>query len=86
MLIQEKGRMNTIPDLLVNPSMVLQKKPLVIHIWPKMSDIGRFTTDELDIAFENQAFSMAIGDIFPIQTAQGFSIIKLTDRVTRPRN
>lgn len=48
-------------------------------------DIGRFTTDELDIAFENQAFSMAIGEISaPIQTAQGFSIIKLTDRVTRP--
>ena len=48
-------------------------------------DIGRFTTDELDIAFENQAFSMAIGEISaPIQTAQGFSIIKLTGRVTRP--
>ncbi|MGB0347243.1 MAG: peptidylprolyl isomerase [Balneolaceae bacterium] len=48
-------------------------------------DIGRFTTDELDIAFENQAFSMAVGEISePIQTAQGFSIIKLTDRVTRP--
>ena len=48
-------------------------------------DIGRFTTDELDIAFENQAFSMAVGEISePIETAQGFSIIKLTDRVTRP--
>lgn len=48
-------------------------------------DIGRFTTDELDIAFENQAFSMVVGEISePIQTAQGFSIIKLTDRVTRP--
>lgn len=48
-------------------------------------DIGRFTTDELDIAFENQVFSMAIGEISaPIQTAQGFSIIKLTDRVIRP--
>jgi parvulin-like peptidyl-prolyl isomerase len=48
-------------------------------------DIGRFTTDELDVAFENQAFSMNMGDISqPIQTAQGFSIIKLTDRVTVP--
>jgi len=48
-------------------------------------DIGRFTTDDLDISFENQAFSMNVGDIsMPIQTAQGYSIIKLTDRVTRP--
>jgi parvulin-like peptidyl-prolyl isomerase len=48
-------------------------------------DIGRFTTDELDIAFEDKVFSMNVGEISePIQTAQGFSIIKLTDRVVRP--
>ncbi len=48
-------------------------------------DIGRFTTDELDVAFENKAFSMKVGEISePVQTAQGYSIIKLTDRVTRP--
>ena len=48
-------------------------------------DLGRFTTDDLDIAFENQAFKMKVGEISePVQTAQGFSIIKLTDRVTKP--
>lgn len=48
-------------------------------------DIGRFTTDELDIAFEEQAFNMNIGEVSePVRTAQGYSIIKLTDRTTRP--
>lgn len=48
-------------------------------------DIGRFTTDDLDIAFENKAFEMEIGEISkPIQTAQGYSIIKLTERVSKP--
>lgn len=48
-------------------------------------DIGRFTTDDLDIAFENAAFALDVGEISePIQTAQGYSIIKLTDRVVKP--
>lgn len=48
-------------------------------------DIGRFTTDELDIAFENAAFALDVGEISkPIQTVQGYSIIKLTDRVVKP--
>lgn len=48
-------------------------------------DIGKFTTDELDIAFENAAFGLNIGDIsFPVKTVQGYSIIKLTDRVIKP--
>lgn len=48
-------------------------------------DIGRFTTDDLDVAFEDQAFSMEVGEISrPVKTAQGYSIIKLTDRVTKP--
>lgn len=48
-------------------------------------DIGRFTTDEMDIAFEEAAFEMRVGEISdPVPTAQGFSIIKLTDRFTKP--
>ncbi|GAB5409332.1 MAG: hypothetical protein BalsKO_16970 [Balneolaceae bacterium] len=48
-------------------------------------DIGRFTTDDLDIAFENTAFKMEIGEISnPIQTAQGYSIVKLTERISKP--
>lgn len=48
-------------------------------------DVGLFTTDEMDIAFENAAFSLKVGEISnPVQTAQGYSIIKLTDRYTKP--
>lgn len=48
-------------------------------------DIGRFTTDDLDIAFENAAFSLRLNEISePVKTAQGYSIIKLTERVTKP--
>lgn len=49
-------------------------------------DIGRFTTDEMDVSFENKAFSMTIGQISePVKTSQGYSIIKLTDRVVTPK-
>ncbi len=48
-------------------------------------DIGSFTTDDMDIAFENAAFGLKVGEISkPVQTAQGYSIIKLTDRFTKP--
>jgi parvulin-like peptidyl-prolyl isomerase len=48
-------------------------------------DIGRFTTDDLDIAFENASFALKIDEISePVRTAQGYSIIKLTERVTKP--
>ncbi len=48
-------------------------------------DIGRFTTDEMDIAFEETAFGLNVGEISkPVPTAQGYSIIKLTDRFTKP--
>jgi parvulin-like peptidyl-prolyl isomerase len=44
-----------------------------------------FSTDELDIAFENQAYDMRVGYVSePVRTAQGYSIIKLTERVTKP--
>lgn len=48
-------------------------------------DVGRFTTDDLDIAFENTAFSLRLNEISePVKTVQGYSIVKLTERVTKP--
>ena len=48
-------------------------------------DLGEFTTDEMDIAFENAAFTLKVGEISePVKTVQGYSIIKLTDRFTKP--
>ncbi len=48
-------------------------------------DIGEFTADELDIAFENVAFNLEVGQISkPVKTRQGYSIIKLTGRKTLP--
>lgn len=48
-------------------------------------DIGEFTIDEMDIAFENTAFDLKVGEISePVKTKQGYSIIKLTDRFTTP--
>ncbi len=48
-------------------------------------DIGEFTADEMDIAFENAAFNLEVGEISePVKTRQGYSIIKLTDRTTIP--
>jgi parvulin-like peptidyl-prolyl isomerase len=48
-------------------------------------DLGYFSIDEMDIAFEEQAYAMNVGDIsHPIRTSTGFSIIKLTDRISNP--
>ncbi|MBO6537284.1 MAG: peptidylprolyl isomerase [Balneolaceae bacterium] len=48
-------------------------------------DIGEFTVDEMDIAFENAAFALNVGDVSaPVKTRQGYSIIKLTDRYSTP--
>lgn len=48
-------------------------------------DLGEFTTDEMDVMFENTAFNLEVDEIsHPIQTAQGYSIIKLTDKYTKP--
>ena len=42
-------------------------------------DVGFFSTDDMDISFEEAAFTNPPGSIVgPIQTAQGFSIIKVT--------
>ena len=48
-------------------------------------NIGEFGFDEMDWAFEDAAFSMEPGQISgPVETAQGFSIIRLEDRFTQP--
>lgn len=48
-------------------------------------DLGFFTIDDMDIAFEDQAYRMDIGEISkPVKTSQGYSIIKVTDIVTTP--
>ena len=47
--------------------------------------LGYFTVDEMDPAFEDVAFTLNIGQISqPIRTAQGYSIIKVRDRIARP--
>lgn len=48
-------------------------------------DLGYFTVDDMDVGFENTAYSMAVGEISdPVRTSRGFSIIKVTDRITTP--
>ena len=48
-------------------------------------DLGWFTTDDMDVSFEEAAFSLSMNRISePVQTAQGYSIIKVTDRVQKP--
>jgi parvulin-like peptidyl-prolyl isomerase len=56
---------------------------------PRLADtggsLGTFTADEMDPAFEEAAFTMAVGRISrPIRTAQGYSILQVEDRVVRP--
>ncbi|TVQ73108.1 MAG: peptidyl-prolyl cis-trans isomerase [Balneolaceae bacterium] len=48
-------------------------------------DLGYFTVDDMDIGFEYAAFSLPVGEISePVRTTRGFSIIKVTDRITTP--
>lgn len=48
-------------------------------------DIGWFTTDELDVSFEETVFNLNTGEFSaPVKTAQGYSIIKLTDSQVNP--
>jgi len=48
-------------------------------------DLGYFTLDEMDPSFEEQVFSMRVGEISaPVRTSTGYSIIKVTDIITNP--
>lgn len=48
-------------------------------------ELGLFSVDEMDVAFERKAYQMKVGDIsVPVRTAQGYSIIKLDDKITKP--
>ena len=47
--------------------------------------IGYFTWGDMDPAFEDVAYSLKVGEISkPVKTAQGYSIIKLEDRISNP--
>jgi len=47
--------------------------------------VGYFTWGDMDPAFEDAAYALKVGEISkPVKTAQGYSIIKLEDRVTNP--
>jgi len=48
-------------------------------------DLGFFTVDEMDPAFEQKAYNMEVGSISkPVRTNQGWSIIKVTDKMQDP--
>ena len=48
-------------------------------------DVGVFGVDEMDIAFENAAFSLNVGQYSkPVRTSEGWSIVKLTGRYPKP--
>lgn len=48
-------------------------------------DVGFFTVDEMDLSFERAAYALKKGEISePIKTAQGYSVIKVTDKTIKP--
>lgn len=48
-------------------------------------DLGEFGFDEMDVAFELAAFKAPIDSLIgPVKTAQGYSIIKVNSRFTKP--
>jgi parvulin-like peptidyl-prolyl isomerase len=54
------------------------------HLSENGGDLGYFTIDEMDPAFENIAFRMSPGEVSPpVRTNQGYSIVKVTDLVTK---
>jgi len=47
--------------------------------------LGYFTVDEMEPAFEDAAFSLAVGEVSPpVRTTDGYSIIRVDDRVANP--
>ena len=56
---------------------------------PALRDSGgrlpEFTFDEMDPDFEDAAFALPVGQVStPVRTAQGYSILRVDDRFTRP--
>lgn len=48
-------------------------------------DVGWFSFDDMDPAFEETAFSLKVGEISsPVQTAYGWAILQVTDRFSKP--
>ncbi|HKI45088.1 MAG TPA: peptidyl-prolyl cis-trans isomerase [Balneolales bacterium] len=48
-------------------------------------DVGVFGVDDMDIAFENAAYSLKVGQYSkPVRTSEGWSIVKLTGRYPKP--
>jgi parvulin-like peptidyl-prolyl isomerase len=48
-------------------------------------DVGWFSFDDMDPAFEDAAFSLKVGEISPpVQTAYGYALIQVTDRFQKP--
>lgn len=55
------------------------------HLKENGGDLGFFTVDEMDPAFENIAYRLNPNEVAPpVRTQQGYSIIKVTDVVTKP--
>ena len=47
--------------------------------------LGYFSVDEMDPGFEDATFDLKIGQVSkPVRTAQGYSIIQVQDRITKP--
>lgn len=56
---------------------------------PRLRDsggsVGYFTVDDMEPAFEEAAFALDVGEISrPVRTSEGYSIIRVDQRVTRP--
>lgn len=48
-------------------------------------DVGAFSVDEMDVAFENAAYRMDKGEVSePVKTNQGYSIVKVTEKYPKP--
>lgn len=48
-------------------------------------DLGLFGVDEMDVAFEQTAYALNEGEYSkPVRTAQGYSIIKLKEKISKP--
>ena len=48
-------------------------------------DVGTFSANDMDIAFENAAYSLKVGQYSkPVKTANGYSIVRLTAKYSKP--